>query len=136
MLGFEYGEIFRVREDIKISFILVGNIWNFILELIKFIKNLTRETLKEISISDYAVSRRGCVCPVRKCGKMLPFLEEKENGNTLGLTGVSILFSEREFYELQAFGADRLSFWTNQGLTSILFYLFVVRYLVPELYSL
>lgn len=40
MLGFEYGEIFRVREDIKISFILVGNIWNFILELNKFKGNL------------------------------------------------------------------------------------------------
>lgn len=43
MLGYEYGEVFRVSEDIKISFILVSNIWNFILELIKFIKNLTRD---------------------------------------------------------------------------------------------
>ena len=31
MLGFEYGEIFRLSEDIKVSFILVSNVWNFIL---------------------------------------------------------------------------------------------------------
>lgn len=44
MLGFEYGRLFQVNEAIQISFILVSDVWNFlILELIKFTKKLTTD---------------------------------------------------------------------------------------------